>query len=131
MQSDVINKLSTRSLVIAYGAGVALCVLTQLAVIMQHSPKIYVSLLWAPVYPIQLFITEASARTAIAVHLSLRDTMARGIGVIVSSALLGVIVPAVVGLARSSNRLARYVGIAALIIILLSAVLWDPFPNTF
>jgi peptidoglycan/LPS O-acetylase OafA/YrhL len=129
MQSDVINKLSTRSLVLAYCVGVALCLLTQLAVIMQHGSKIYVSLFWAPLYPIQLFITGASARTAIAIHLSLRDATARGIGITVSSALLGVIVPAVVGLARSSNRLARYVGIAALIIIFLSAVLWGPFPN--
>lgn len=129
MQSDPKYKLSTRSLGLAYCVGVALCLLTQLVVMMQHGPKIYVSLLWAPLYPVQLFITEACARAAIALQLSLRDATVRGIGVAVSSALLGVIVPALVGLVRSSNRFTRYLGIAALVIFILSAVLWGPFPN--
>jgi len=129
MESQPKRTVSTSSLVLAYGAGMALCVLTQVGVILQHGPKIYVSLLWAPLYPVQQFVAEVSERAAIALGIPLRDATARGIGVVLSSALLGIISPAIFAVVRSNNRSVRYLGIAILVLFLLSAILWGPFPN--
>jgi hypothetical protein len=121
--------VSPSSLVLAYSAGLALCLLTQVGVILQHGPKIYVSLLWAPLYPVQQFIAEVSGRAAVALGVPVRDATARGIGVVLSSVLLGLISPAIFAVVRSSNRAVRYLGIAILVVFLLSAILWGPFPN--
>ena len=129
MQPDVKKQVPGRILFLAYCVGVVLSVVTQVVVMMQHGPKVYVSPLWALLYPVQLFITDVSTRSAYTVHISLRGATATAIGVGVSSALFGLILPALVGLARSDNRLARYVGFGALGIIVLLAVLWGTLPR--
>ena len=129
MQSDAKTKLSQRTLFFSYFVGVAVCAANQLAVTMQHGPKTYVSLLWAFLYPVQIFLAESCARGAIAAHSSLRDTTAAMMGVGISSVLFGLILPALVGLMRSENRFARYVGIAALAVFVLFTIFWFQFQN--
>jgi hypothetical protein len=103
--------------------------LTQVAVILQHGHQIYVSLFWAPLYPVQQFIAEGSGRAAIALGFSLQDATARGIGIVLSSVFLGVVAPVLFVVASSNNKTVRYLGIAILVIFLLSAILWGPLPN--
>ena len=86
-----IRDRSKRGLWFAYCSGVIVCLLTQTIVMMQRGPKVYVSLLWSPLYPVQLFLTETCARVALALHVSLRDPAARGLGVAISSAIFGLL----------------------------------------
>ena len=129
MQAELKNRLYDRILFLSYFIGIVLCVATQLVVAMQHGPKLYVSLLWAFLYPSQLFIAESCARAAVALHISLRNATAIAVSIAITSALFGLIFPALVGLTRSSNRFARYVGIVAVGIIALITILWGPFPD--
>jgi hypothetical protein len=131
IQSDAKRGPSKRALVCSYAVGVALSLLTQLGVVMQmqRGSKVYVSLLWAPLYPVQLYITDVCPRLALALHFPMRDATATALGVVISSILFGLIVPALVGLAQSRNTLARYIGFAALAFLTLMALVWFPFPN--
>jgi hypothetical protein len=129
MQSDAKTKPSKRTLFFSYSVGIALCAATQLAVTMQHGPRIYVSLLWAFLYPVQIYVAESCARGAIVAHIGLQDATAARMGIGISSILFGLILPALVGLIRSENRFARYVGIATLAVFVLLTIFWSQFPN--
>lgn len=131
MQPRVKHKLAGRTLLSLYCVGVAVCLVTQLIVMMEHGPKVYASLLWGLLYPVRLFITDASTRMGYALHASLKSTTATGIGIAFASALFGLVVPALVGLARSNNRLGRYFGLAALAVFALLALFWGVLPNVF
>jgi hypothetical protein len=125
------NKLAGRTLFSLYCVGVAVCLATQLIVMIEHGPKVYASLLWGLLYPVRLFITDVSTRMGYALHAPLKSTSATGIGIAVASALFGLIVPALVELARANNRLGRYLGFAALAIFALLALFWGALPNVF
>src|SRR5262245_65472328 len=86
-QANGKKRVSGRVLLLAYILGVVLAAGTQLAVMLQHGPKVYVSPLWAALYPIRLFIADLSTTGACAFHLSLRSTTPAAIGLAVSSAL--------------------------------------------
>jgi hypothetical protein len=129
MKLDGRGKLLDRAVVSLYGIGVGVSALTQLSVMVQRGAKVYVSLLWAILYPVQLFLTGALTTTASAFHVSVGDSTAIGVAVATSSALFGTIPAAFMGLAKADNRLARCIGIGALAILALLAVLWGKLPR--
>jgi hypothetical protein len=125
------NKLAGRTLVSLYCVGVAVCLVTQLIVMLEHGPKVYASLLWAILYPVTLFIADVTTKIGYVLHAPLKSTIAAGFGIAVASALFGLVVPALVGLARSTHRLGRYIGYTALTILTLLALFWGALPNVF
>ncbi|HYL85806.1 MAG TPA: hypothetical protein VE263_16375 [Candidatus Angelobacter sp.] len=129
MKSEAILQTTKRAMAFSYFVGVTVFLATQVAVVMQQGPKVYVSLLWAPVYPVQRFVAESCARGALVFHFSLREATAKGMGLLITSFAFGLVVPALFGLTRHDNRAVRYLGVIALAIAGLLAVVWFPFPN--
>jgi hypothetical protein len=126
MHLDPNRSLSKQALFGSFVAGLGLSLLTQLAVLAQHGPKIYVSLLWAPLFPVQYIIREICQRFAVLLHAALSDSIATGIAIVISSALFGIIAAGLAAFASSKRGVARYFGIIIIVIIILSAVFWRP-----
>ena len=129
MQSEEKDRVSGRLLFGSYCVGAMICLLTQLVVMMQRGPRVYASLLWGFLYPIRLFITETLTKVGYTLHIPIKSANATWIGVGAASAVLGLIVPALVGLTRSGNRPGRYVGFALIGVFALLALFWGVLPN--
>jgi hypothetical protein len=131
MQPEVKNRIVFRVLFPSYCVGTMVCLLTQLIVLAEQGPRIYASPLWGILYPARLFIDERITRIGYAVHAPIKSTTVTGIGIAVTSAIFGLIVPILVGLTQLGNRVGRYVGLALIVIFVLFALFWDVLPNVF
>jgi hypothetical protein len=131
MNAQLKSNVSWRVVFLSYCVGAIVCLLTQMVVMMEHGPRVYVSVLWGLLYPVSLFIADTFTRIGLALHVPIKSTTAAGIGVAGASAAFGLVVPALVGLTRLSKRPVRYLGFALLAIFSLLALFWGVLPNVF